>query len=127
MDLLAPTTTRRQLQGYGASRYLARRLTTSLVPVAKSGNAYVYSLQQAITAIREYSSKARIQPATKQVLAQIQKQLLARLDNVAALVPNSPATEMSDIAGQLLAQMRRTDKALSEMKATVASMGKHTS
>ena len=70
-----PTTTRKQLQGYGASRYLVRRLTASLVPVAKSGNAYVYSLGQAIAAIRDYSSNPRIKLATKQVLEQILAQL----------------------------------------------------
>ena len=118
-----PTTTRKQLQGYGASRYLGRRLTASLVPVAKSGNAYVYSLGQAIAAIRDYSSNPRIKLATKQVLEQILAQLLTRLDTVAPFVAGNDTTEVSNIARQLLDQMRRTDKSLSEMKATVASVG----
>jgi len=118
-----PTTTRKQLQGYGASRYLVRRLTASLVPVAKSGNAYVYSLGQAIASIRDYSSNPRIKLTTKQVLEQILAQLLTRLDNVARFVAGNGTTEVSNIARQLLDQMRRTDKSLSEMKATVASVG----
>lgn len=126
MDSSEPTTTRKQLRGYGASRYLARRLTKSLTPVAKSGNAYVYTLDQAITAIRQYSSEARIHLTTQKVLEQIVTQLLVRLDNVTPFVPNGSTTEVTDVARQLLTQMRRTDKALSEMKATVASMGKHT-
>ncbi|MGB3299991.1 MAG: hypothetical protein WBA76_17135 [Phormidesmis sp.] len=126
MELSAPTTTRKQLQGYGASRYLARTLTASLTPTAKSGNAYVYALEQAIAAVREYSSKPRVRPATKQALAQIMAQLLTRLNNVVPLVANSKTTEISSVARRLLNQMHRTDKSLSEMKATVASMGKHT-
>jgi len=101
-------------------------LTASLQPVAKSGNAYVYAVDQAIAAIREHKSRARIQLTTKEVLEQILAQLLAQLDNVVPLVTNGTTTEVSDVAQQLLNQMRRTDKALSEMKATVASIGKRT-
>jgi len=126
MNSAMPTLTRKQLRGYGASRYLTRRLTASLQPVAKSGNAYVYAVDQAISAIREHKSRARIQLTTKEVLEQILAQLLAQLDNVVPLVTNGTTTEVSDVAQQLLNQMRRTDKALSEMKATVASIGKRT-
>lgn len=127
MKSVTPTLTRKQLRGYGASRYLARRLTASLQPVAKSGNAYVYVVDRAIAAIREYKSRARIQLTTKKVLEQILTQLLAQLDNVVPLVANGTTTEVSEVARQLLNQMRRTDKALSDMKATVASVGKRTS
>lgn len=120
------TISRKQLQGYGASRYLARKLTVSLTPVAKSGNAYVYALDQVISAIRAYSQKTRIQIATRQVLEKVVTQLLARLDNVVPLVTGNKRTEVSDVTQQLLQQMRRTDKALSDMKATVASMGEDT-
>ena len=123
MDSSTPTTTRKQLRGYGASRYLARRLTESLAPIDKAGNAYVYALEQVIAAVRDYSAKQRIQQTTRQVLAQLLSQLLARIDNVVPLVPDSDETEVSDVAKQLLKQMRRTDKALAEVKATVASMG----
>lgn len=126
MNSSVPTTTRKQLRGYGASHYLARRLTASLSPISKSGNVYVYELDQVSGAVREYSSNARIQLTTRKVLEQILTQLLTQLDNVLPLVPNSSKTEVSDVARQLLNQMRRTDKALSEMKATVASIGKRT-
>lgn len=126
MDSSAPTTTRKQLQGYGASRYLAGILTASLTPVAKSGNAHIYTLEQVIAAIREHRAKSRTRLTTKQVLAQIMAQLLTRLDNVIPLVPDNETTEISSVARQLLNQMHRTDRALSEMKATVASVGKHT-
>jgi 3-keto-L-gulonate-6-phosphate decarboxylase len=128
MDLPAPTTTRKQLRGYGASHYLARRLTTSLTPITKSGSAYVYTIEQVITAIREYKSKAQIQLTTKRVLEQIMAQLLTQLNNVIPLaMAKGSKTEVSNVARQLLHQMHRTDKALAELKATAASMGKHTS
>ena len=123
MDSSTPTTTRKQLRGYGASRYLARRLTASLAPIDKASNAYVYALEQVIAAVRDYSAKQRIQQTTRQVLAQLLSQLLARIDNVVPLVPDNNDTEVSEVAKQLLKQMRRTDKALAEVKATVASMG----
>lgn len=121
------TTTRKQLRGYGASRYLSRKLTASLSPVTKSGNAYVYVIGEVIVAIRAYGAKARIQLTTKEVLEKILTQLLAQLDNVVPLVPNSGKAEVSNVAQQLLSRMRHTDKALAEMKATVASIGKPTS
>ena len=125
MDASTPTTTRKQLCGYGASRYLARKLTRSLEPVAKSGNAYVYALNQVVTAVRDYSARARVQLTTKQTLEQLLTQLLSRIDNVVSLVPNSNQTEVGDVTQQLLKQMHRTDKAMAELKATVASMGGH--
>lgn len=127
MNLSTPTITRKQLRNYGASRYLARRLTVSLSPVVKSGNAYVYSADKVSMVIREYGSRARIQLTTKEVLERILSQLLAQLDNVVPLVPSTHTTEVSSVARQLLNQMRRTDKALSEMRATVASMGERKS
>lgn len=117
---------RKQLQGYGASRYLARKLTGSLTPIAKSGNAYIYALDQVISAIRAYSQKTRIRITTKQALEDVITQLVARLDNVVPLVTGHGKTEISDVTQQLIQQMRRTDKALSDMKATVASMGRNT-
>lgn len=115
------TTTRKQLRGYGATRYLSRKLTRSLKPIAKSGNAYVYALDQVAGAVRDYCSNKRIKPTTKAVLEQILAQLLARIDSVVPLTPNSDKTEVSDVAQQLLKQMRRTDKAMAELKAMVAS------
>ena len=126
MQASTSTTTRRQLRGYGASGYLARRLTESLEPVAKSGNAYVYTLEQVAASVREYSAHKRIQSTTKQVLEQMLAQLLALIDNVVPMTPNDSKTEVSGVAQQLLKQMHRTDKALANMKATVASIGERT-
>lgn len=126
MESPAPTTTRKQLRGYGASHYMARRLTASLTPIKKVGNAYVYTIDQVVAAIREYRSKAQIQLATKQLLEQMMAQLLTRLNNVVPLViAKGSTTEVSDVARQLLHQMRRTDQAIAELKAASASMGQH--
>ena len=122
MDAAAPIT-RKQLRGYGASRYLARRLTEPLAPIGKSGNAYLYALDQIVAAVRKYRSKSRLQHSTRQILEQLLTQLLTRIDNVVPLVSGDHETEVSDVAKLLLRQMRRTDKALAEMKATVASIG----
>ncbi|MFK8185414.1 MAG: hypothetical protein AB8B99_18720 [Phormidesmis sp.] len=115
------TTTRKQLRGYGVSRYLARRLTQALTPVNKLGNAYVYRLEHVIGATRTYQSNTRIQEKTRQLLEQVMTQLLSRVDNVVPILPNSPTTEVSEIAKQLLNQMHQTDRAMAEMKATAAS------
>ena len=125
MNASTLTTTRKQLRGYGASHYLARRLTRSLKPIAKSGNAYVYALDQVVTAARSYSEQARVQPTTKQILEQMLTQLVSQIDNVVPMLPDGHRTAAGDAAKQLLKQMHRTDKAMAELKATVASMGGH--
>ena len=125
MDASTLTTTRKQLRGYGASHYLARRLTRSLEPITKSGNAYVYALAQVVTAARNYSEQARVQPTTKQILEQMLTQLVSQIDNVVPMLPDGHRTAAGDAAKLLLKQMHRTDKAMAELKATVASIGGH--
>ena len=56
------TTTRKQLQGYGASRYLAYSLTKDLTSATKQGRAYAYVLRDVIVSIREYKKRPRIKP-----------------------------------------------------------------
>jgi hypothetical protein len=117
------TITRRQLQGYGATRYLAAKITASLTPVEKAGAAYVYALEPTIAAIRLYAERSRIRPTTQQTLSHILPALLARLDNIVPLSLEERPSELGKLAQQAIKAMRRTDKALSEMKATVASTG----
>lgn len=123
MSSSALTTTRKQLRGYGATSYLARRLTESLTPVDKLGNAYVYALEQTITAIREYAARSRVRTETKQTLEKILDELLARLSNVVGLPLKPDNSEVGHLARELMKAIRRTDKSMAEMKATVASMG----
>lgn len=116
-------TTRKQLQGYGASRYHARTLTKNLTPVAKQGTAYTYSLSDAIVSIREYLERPRIKPATRQILAAILQVLQERLGNVIE-VPFNRATnsEISQLAKQLTRAVSDTDMALAELKSTAATI-----
>ncbi|MEL6815007.1 MAG: hypothetical protein AAFP03_09360 [Cyanobacteria bacterium J06598_3] len=121
----AVTVTRKQLRGYGTTRYLARKLTESLEPLGKSGSAYVYDLAQAIAAIREYGGRSRIRPHTKQTLLKILDVLLPRLNNVVDLPTGNSSSEVSRLAQHAMQAMRQTDKALAEMKATAAALGEH--
>lgn len=121
------TTTRKQLRGYGASRYLARKVTEPLDPIGKAGSAYVYALDQAIAAIRDYSERSRIHSETKQTLNNILSELLPRLDNVVNLPAAEQPSEIGKLAQRAMKAMRRTDKAMAEMKAMVASIGEHSS
>ncbi|MEL7334423.1 MAG: hypothetical protein AAFN12_19410 [Cyanobacteria bacterium J06560_2] len=121
------TTTRKQLRGYGATPYLARKLTESLSPVEKQGNAYVYQLEPTIGAIRIYSERSRVQAETKQTLETILSELLARLSNVVSLPPTDSASDVGYLAQSLIKAIRRTDRSMAEMKAVVASMGNQSS
>ena len=117
------TTTRKQLQGYGASRYLATVITKNLTPVTKQGKAYAYALTDVIISIREYKKRPRIKPKTSQTLENILRSLLERLGNVIQ-VPFSHGTdpEISELAKQLVQAMSDTDSVLAEFKATVATI-----
>ena len=117
------TTTRKQLQGYGASRYLATVLTKDLTPVTKQGRAYAYVLSDVIISIREYKKRPRIKPTTSQTLENILRSLLERLGNVIQ-VPFNHGTdpEISQLAKQLIQAMSDTDSVLVELKATTANI-----
>lgn len=117
------TTTRKQLRGYGATVYLSRKLTESLTPVEKSGRGYRYALEPTISAIRDYAMRSRVRAETRQTLKTILRELLSRLDNVVALQPTTDTSEVTHLTQALIAAMRRTDKSMADMKATVASMG----
>lgn len=115
-------TTRKQLRGYGASRYLARRLTETLTPVEKVGSAYVYELAQVIDSSRAYSERSRIRPTTKETLQQLIDQLLPRMNNVVNLPTTQNSSDISQLAQRAIQAIRLTDKALAEMKATAATL-----
>lgn len=121
------TTTRRQLQGYGVSRYYATKLTKHLTPLCRQGKAYVYALSDVIQSLRDNIERSRIQPKTRLTLEQILQLLLARLGNVLE-VPFSRAntSEVSKLARHLSQAMSQTDTTLAALKATAATIkGKH--
>ncbi|MBE9118632.1 hypothetical protein IQ249_22335 [Lusitaniella coriacea LEGE 07157] len=116
-------TTRKQLQGYGATRYQAQVVTKNLTPVAKQNRAYAYALTDVITSIREYLQRPRIKATTRQTLEIVLQSLLERLGNVLQ-VPFTRGTdpELSQLAKQLTQAMCGTDRALAELKATAATI-----
>ena len=119
----AQITTRKQLQGYGATRYQTTIITRNLAPVARQGRAYVYALNNVIEAIRDYLQRSRIQLKTRQTLQAILQVLLKRLGNVIE-VPFSRGTnpEIDKLAKQLTQAMSDTDAVLAELKATAAAI-----
>jgi hypothetical protein len=117
------TTTRRQLQGYGVSRYYAIALTKNLTPIARQSNAYVYTLSDVIKSLRDHLERSRIKAKTRQTLEQILQVFLERLGNVLE-VPfgRANASEVSKLAMRLSQAISKTDVTLAALKATAATM-----
>ena len=121
-------TTRKQLQGYGASRHLARAITSNPTPGGHEGRAYTYSVKEVIGAIRDYLQNSRIKLKTQETLHEILQVLLNRLGNVVQISFSSGTDpELSKLTQQLFKAMSNTDKTLSELKATAASLKKRKS
>ena len=116
-------TTRRQLQGYGASSYHAEVITKNLTLVAKQGRTYIYAVSDVIVSIRDYLQRPRVKPTSRQVLEGVLQALLERLNNVVE-VPFGCATdpEINKLARQLSQSMSDTDSALAELEATAATI-----
>lgn len=124
---LGQVTTRIQLQGYGASRYHAGRLTKEIEPVGCQGRSFAYAIADVITSIRDYLQNPRIKQETRQTLELVLQSLLGRLSNVVE-VPfvKGHDAELSKLAKHLQKIMSRTDAALANLKATAATVrGKH--
>lgn len=117
------TTTRKQLQGYGATRYQSELITKNLTSVAKHGRAYAYAVGDVMVSIKEYSQHTRIKQTTRQSLETILQMLLERLNNVIE-VPfgRTTAPKINKLARQLTQAMSNTDRALTELKATTATI-----
>ncbi|MEP0871493.1 hypothetical protein NDA01_16915 [Trichocoleus desertorum AS-A10] len=116
-------TTRKQLQGYGATTYQARVLTQSLSPVATQGKTYTYEITGVIASIREYLQRPRIKLVTCQKLESVLEALLNQLGNIIAIpFGKSSDLEISRLAKNLIQSMAKTDQALAELKATAATI-----
>ena len=76
------TVTRKQLQGHGLSRYLAKRLTETLLPLAKEKNAFVYSLSAVLSSITVYQSRKRIHQKTRNQLEQVYQALIPQINTI---------------------------------------------
>lgn len=116
-------TTRLQLRGYGATRYQAEAVTRNLTVVANQDRAYAYPVSDVVASIREYLQRPRIQPATRQILEAVCRDLLERIGNVIE-VPFDRGINpgINKLARQLTQAMSRTDSTLAELKATAATI-----
>lgn len=119
------TTTRRQLQAYGLSKYQAEAITKYISPVAKQGSTNLYDISEIIKSARQYLERPRIRQTTRTELANLIKALQERLGNVIEV----PFTEGSDpeirkIGARLLSAMSETDAALANLKADAAEIRK---
>ncbi len=120
---LEKTTTRQQLQGYGATRYQARAVTQALTPVGKQGRAYAYALSDVIVSLRNSLQQSRIKLRTRAVLAVVLKALLERLNNVIEIsfsLESDPET--AHLAKHLTQAMSNTDLALADLQAIAATI-----
>ena len=121
-DTLArQTTSRRQLQGYGLSRFQSRAVTQQLTHCDRQGQAYLYEIREVITSIRNYVQRPRVQPETKSKLAMVLNLLLQQLGNVTPAFAGSATTELGEMTRSLMRTMVKSDQQLAEMKAVVAS------
>lgn len=116
-------TTRNQLKGYGASSYIARVITKDTPIFKKEGQANVYKVEDVIASTRIYIQNPRIKATTTDLLQSLLQSLLKRLGNVVE-VPfyNGTDPELSRLTRKLSVAMSNTDKAMSDLKATVASI-----
>jgi len=117
------TVTRRQLQAYGMSKYHTQVITKGLAPVSKHGRAYVYSLSEVITEIKNYIKRPRIKKSTRQLLQVILASLLELLGNVVEvpfLKESDP--EVRQIITKLAQAMAKTDASLAALKADAAEI-----
>lgn len=116
--------TRRQLRGYGATEYLAKKITRDLTPVETRSRAYVYDVRDAIAAIRNYQQNPRIQAATRSILEQILKELINYLGNVVKVPFGADnKSELALLVNHLMQAMNQTDRILADLKTKADATG----
>ncbi len=120
-SVVGQTTSRRQLQGYGLSKFQSRAITQQLVYCDRQGQAYLYELREVIASIRDYIQRPRVKQSTKTKLATVLDLLLQRLDNVTPGLFGAETTELGEMTRSLMRTMAKSDQQLAEMKAMVAS------
>lgn len=71
--------TRRQLHDWGASVYLARRLTRDLPAADRPGRALAYEARAIVAAIDRHAARSTVPPQTRDRLAALKAELLRHL------------------------------------------------
>ena len=120
-------TTRKQLQGYGATSYQARSITKNLSPIHVENRTYAYPISDVIASIRDYLKRPRLKTVTCEKLKAVLEALIQRLGNVIDIPFGQPInSEISQSTKRLIQAMADTDQAITELKATAATIkGKH--
>ncbi|MGF1602026.1 MAG: hypothetical protein ACFCU8_08380 [Thermosynechococcaceae cyanobacterium] len=94
--------TRHHLIGFGATQYLAKKLTHSLSVQGKSQRSNLYKASDVLRTASAYHSKSRIHHATKTSLSRLIQQLKAVSENVVRVPFGAPETDASPFIKQLL-------------------------
>ena len=100
--------TRYHLIGFGATQYLAKKLTRSLSIQGKSGRSNLYRASDVLESASEYESRSRIHNATKISLRGLIQELKAVSDNVVRVPFGAPETASSSFVKQLLKPRKTT-------------------
>ena len=116
-------TTRKQLQGYGLSQYLAIAVTKNIKPVKKDKNTNYYTLPEVIASIKVYLERKKIKQETCSQLKNLLNILEESQDNL-IYVPfvKGSDEELSQLAKEAYLALRKTTKIISNLKAEVASL-----
>lgn len=117
------TTTRKQLQGLGASRYHAVKVTQFIEPVGRQGQAYLYPINEVISSIREYLERPRLKAETHKKLVTVSDTLTNLLGNVIPTVFRKDANATtSQLSKRLIKAMAKTDTSLAALKLDAADI-----
>ena len=116
--------TRAQLRGYGLSDYLVRRVTATVQPVAKRGNAHCFELSVIMVVLRDHCQQPRTRSVTRTAIQRVLTELSPLLGNIVTAQFNI-ASENHDLRESwvnLIKAQKVTDQALAEIKAMTAEI-----
>ena len=94
--------TTQQLIGLGVSQYQARELIKTCPKVGKQGRSNTYSRADILNAVSQRLTNPRIRPNTREVLTQLQQELLSLGSNVIPIPFGAPATPTKSAVQGLL-------------------------
>lgn len=110
--------TRKQLQNFGASAYLAKRLTKPLQPVGRQGRAFNYDTSQVLEEIQRLLDAPKIRKTTKATLEQLEIKVSGAVEAVPADDPLLEAMQRMSEANARFEQTARHARKVAEDYAT---------
>lgn len=118
-----PNIVRKQLIAWGASVYLARRLTSSLVSTAKVGRANGYDSQEVVGACYKLLEKPRTRLATRNILEALIGKLQGTISPKEIQVDNSNDAEFDAILNRLDNVGKKVQKHLRDIRSMKIQYG----